>query len=295
MSKPPRIRKPKKKTGCLPWAMVAGLLWLIWIGVHGPSGSSVTKGPPPAAAQPAGLSPAERPPTAPSGQVEPPSPAEGLLGLPKAAQAAAITGKIVGVHDGDTVTLLTAEKKQIKIRLEAIDAPETGQEYGQKSKAALSALVFGKNVEARISKEDRYGRSLAWIEADGVSVNRRMVADGWAWQYLEYNRDPDIAAMQEKAKAARLGIWAAANPPMPPWEFRKLGKNSPVPAIPKATEVEERPAPKETKTERPSAGAKYWINSNGVRHNQSCRWYGNTKSGHYTNEPEGSACGKCRG
>jgi endonuclease YncB( thermonuclease family) len=273
--------------------MVAGVLWLFWIGTHGPV-STATPNDPPAAAQPVAPS-AENPPVAPSTAKPTTLPAENLLASPKASQAAVVTGKIVGVHDGDTVTLLTAEKKQIKIRLEAIDAPEMGQEYGQKSKAALSDLVFGKTVEVRISKEDRYGRSLAWIEADGISVNRRMVADGWAWQYLEYNRDPDITAMQAKAKASHLGIWAAPNPPMPPWEFRKLGKNSPVPAIPKATEVEERPAKKETKQERPTAGAKYWINSNGVRHNESCRWYGNTKSGHYSNEPEGSACGKCGG
>lgn len=195
--------------------------------------------------------------------------------------AAPIIGKVVGVSDGDTVTLLTAEKQQIKIRLEGIDAPENGQEYGTQSKQALSDLVFGKEVLAGTTGTDRYGRTLAWIRVDGMDVSRRMVATGWAWQYLKYNKDLDIMALQDQAKQQKLGLWAAPNPPMPPWEYRALG----------------RPAPTESSTpsEDPQGKGAYWINSNGVRHNPRCRWFGTTKSGHYSNTEEGRACGICGG
>ncbi|MES2922122.1 MAG: thermonuclease family protein [Verrucomicrobiota bacterium] len=53
---------------------------------------------------------------------------------------------MVRVIDGDTITLLNADKVEVKIRLNGIDAPESNQAFGAKSKAALSALIFGKAV-----------------------------------------------------------------------------------------------------------------------------------------------------
>ncbi len=47
-----------------------------------------------------------------------------LLALACAANAETITGRIVGVADGDTITVLDADKVQHKIRLAGIDAPE---------------------------------------------------------------------------------------------------------------------------------------------------------------------------
>ncbi|MDB6077480.1 MAG: hypothetical protein JWO82_1227 [Akkermansiaceae bacterium] len=279
----------------MPWAGIVLALFIGWVAGNSSSIKRTTSGdeslpPPRAALVPVGK-PSPAAPVLPAQSALP----EGI-GSIKDSPVETLTGKIVGVTDGDTVTLLSGGKKQTKIRLEGIDAPESGQEYGAKSKAALSALIAGKNVSVTISGQDRYGRSLGWIEADGASVNRRMVADGWAWQYLEYNHDADIAGLQVKAKAAHLGLWAAPNPPMPPWEFRKLGRLSAASAVPKAVpQAEARPVPKETKREESTGPKKYWINSNGVRHNQHCRWYGNTKSGHFSNEAEGRACGNCGG
>lgn len=209
--------------------------------------------------------------------------------------AEVLSGKIVGIADGDTVTVLTPEKLQVKIRLEGIDAPEAGQEYGQNSKQALSALIFGKEVTVRQSGTDRYGRTLGWISAFGTDVNREMVRLGWAWHFNQYNQEKDIAALQADAKAAKRGLWAAPNAPMPPWEYRALGRKTDTPSpIPIPTPTERRVTP--TPVEKPATGAgKYWINSNGVRHNGRCRWFGNTKRGHYSNEAEGRGCGICGG
>ena len=101
------------------------------------------------------------------------------------AQAADIHGKVVAVADGDTITILTSAKEQVKIRLHGIDAPERGQDFGTKSKQALSDLVFGKQVRIETEGKDRYGRVIGTVFVDGVDVNLAMVDMGLAWHYVE--------------------------------------------------------------------------------------------------------------
>ncbi|MBC7134654.1 MAG: thermonuclease family protein, partial [Oceanibaculum nanhaiense] len=100
-----------------------------------------------------------------------------------------ITGEVVAIADGDTLTLLTPAKQQIKIRLAEIDTPESRQPYGQKAKQALANLTFRKQVVANIQSTDRYGRSIARISVKGVDVNRALVEAGAAWVYRAYNKD----------------------------------------------------------------------------------------------------------
>lgn len=93
----------------------------------------------------------------------------------------AVTGKVVGVHDGDSLTLLTSENVQIKVRLECIDAPELQQPFGVASKKALSDLVFDKTVRLEETGKDRYKRTLGNIYIGETSVNPSMVEKGMAW------------------------------------------------------------------------------------------------------------------
>ncbi|WP_295408776.1 thermonuclease family protein [uncultured Thiocystis sp.] len=60
------------------------------------------------------------------------------------ALADTLTGRVIGISDGDTFTLLTANQREVKIRLAEIDAPEKAQPYGTKSRQALSVLAYGK-------------------------------------------------------------------------------------------------------------------------------------------------------
>lgn len=132
---------------------------------------------------------------------------------------------VVAVYDGDTVTVLTTET--IKIRLDGIDAPELKQPHGQASKQALSALVFGKVITVKPKSKDRYGRTVARLEADGIDVNLQMVATGHAHWYEQYAKnDMPLANAQAKAKAEKAGIWIDLNA-IPPWEFRKKKKEVP--------------------------------------------------------------------
>lgn len=57
----------------------------------------------------------------------------GALALGNISEADTLHGRVVGVSDGDTVTVLDEYNKQNKIRLSGIDAPEKAQAYGQKS------------------------------------------------------------------------------------------------------------------------------------------------------------------
>lgn len=95
--------------------------------------------------------------------------------------AETLTGRIVGISDGDTVTLLDANQRQYKIRLIGIDAPEKKMPFGQRSKEHLSDLVFNKDVQVETEKLDRYGRTLGKILLDRNDINLAMINAGLAW------------------------------------------------------------------------------------------------------------------
>ena len=127
--------------------------------------------------------------------------------------------RVVGVHDGDTLTCLDESNQQQKVRLAEIDAPEIGQDYGKVSREVLAEMVFGKTVDVAEEGKDRYGRWIGHLSLGGVDVNRQMVASGNAWHYVDYSRDTSLAALEAQARSQRLGLWAQPNP-VAPWDFR---------------------------------------------------------------------------
>jgi micrococcal nuclease len=131
--------------------------------------------------------------------------------------------RVVGVHDGDTITCLDENNQQQKIRMAEIDAPEIGQDFGKVSRDAMAGMVFGKTVEVVDDGKDRYGRWIGHVYVNGMDVNRQMVATGNAWHYAAYSKDQSLADLQSQAQAQKLGLWAQPNP-TPPWEFRKAKK-----------------------------------------------------------------------
>ncbi len=110
--------------------------------------------------------------------------------------------RVVSVHDGDTITGLDDSKTQFKIRLDAIDAPELGQPFGQASKRALSERVFGKDVVVIAKTKDKYGRTVGHILIDDRDVNLLMLEEGMAWHYKKYDHNARLARAEEKARAA---------------------------------------------------------------------------------------------
>lgn len=131
--------------------------------------------------------------------------------------------RVVGVHDGDTITCLDENNQQQKIRMAEMDAPEIGQDFGKVSRDAMAGMVFGKTVEVVDDGKDRYGRWIGHVFVNGLDVNRQMIATGNAWHYAAYSKDQSLADLQAQAQSQKLGLWAQPNP-TPPWEFRKNGK-----------------------------------------------------------------------
>jgi len=135
------------------------------------------------------------------------------------------TGNVVGVADGDTITVLDADKVQHKIRLTGIDAPEKKQPFGNRSKQSLSDMAFNKTVTVETDKRDRYGRELGKVLVSGKDVNLEQVRAGFAWHYKAYERTQSAtdrqayADAENEAKAAKRGLWVDPEP-MPPWEWR---------------------------------------------------------------------------
>lgn len=137
-----------------------------------------------------------------------------------------LTGRVVGVADGDTITVLDSRNTQHKIRLAGIDAPEKKQDFGQVSKRALSDLVFGKQVSVDWIKEDRYGRIVGKVRLLERDINLKQIKNGMAWFYRKYQNElsqedrQDYLHAEEDASKSQLGLWQLTDP-VPPWEFRK--------------------------------------------------------------------------
>jgi|SRR5580765_146939 len=140
-----------------------------------------------------------------------------------------LTGRVVRIADGDTVTVLDATATQHRIRLQGIDAPESHQAFGTQSKKSLSEMIFDRDVTVEYDKTDQYGRLVGKILLDGKDVNLEQVKAGMAWHYKEYQREqtPEdrelYARAEDEARKARRGLWADADP-VEPSEFRKEQK-----------------------------------------------------------------------
>ena len=133
--------------------------------------------------------------------------------------SATITGKVVSVHDEDTITVLQ-DSTQIKVRLAEIDAPELKQAFGQRARQALGERLQGKQVRVEWEKRDKYGRTLGTVYLGEESINLWQVRNGWAWQYKQYSKSETLKRAEEQARKEKVGLWQDVNP-VPPWEWRK--------------------------------------------------------------------------
>lgn len=151
-----------------------------------------------------------------------------------ASQGEVITGKVVRVADGDTITVLDASKVKHKVRLAGIDAPEKAQAFGERSRDSLEELVAGRSVTVETHKTDRYGRLVGKVLLNGLDVNMEQVRRSMAWFYRDYaheqsktdQRSYDRA--ESESKAYGRGLWGDKTP-LPPWEFRRARQHRDVP------------------------------------------------------------------
>lgn len=135
-------------------------------------------------------------------------------------------GRVVGVQDGDTITVLDSSNANHRIRLQGIDAPENGQAFGSRSGENLSQLVFSKVVTIEWSKHDRYGRIVGKVVFGSQDVCLEQIRAGMAWHYKYYQEEqtPEdrqlYADAEIAARATKSGLWIDPDP-IPPWDFRR--------------------------------------------------------------------------
>lgn len=134
-----------------------------------------------------------------------------------------LKGRIIGVSDGDSVSLLDENNVVFKIRLNGIDAPEKKQDYGSVSKNFIGDLIYDKKVWVITNGKDRYGRTIGTIylseSMNGKSVNEMSLENGMSWHYKKYDNNIFWSNLELKAKEGKVGLWKLPNP-IPPWSFR---------------------------------------------------------------------------
>ncbi|RUA34040.1 MAG: nuclease [Bacteroidetes bacterium] len=130
---------------------------------------------------------------------------------------------VIGITDGDTIKVLSEDKKPLTVRLASIDAPEKNQPYGQKSKQMLSDFIGGKKVTLDCPTKDRYKRLICTIYLPPkIDVNRAMVANGGAWVYRQYYKGTEYLKLEQEAKTYNLGLWKTSEyKAIEPWKWRR--------------------------------------------------------------------------
>ncbi len=144
-----------------------------------------------------------------------------LLCVVFAGDAGAWRGRVVAVSDGDTLKVV-GDRGLVKIRLYGVDCPEKRQEYGKQAARFTRELTEGKTVEVRPVARDRYGRTVAWVEVQGKSLNEALVESGYAWVYRRYCRSQicdRLLGLEAHARTRGRGLWRDPDP-VPPWDFR---------------------------------------------------------------------------
>ncbi len=146
----------------------------------------------------------------------------GNLIAPLRGDRFSFTGECVGVHDGDTIRVMH-KGREVKIRLEGIDCPELGQDFGQNAKMFTSRLLFAKPVTVRVITTDRYGRLVARVSIDGLDGSVELVKAGLAWHLNKLSRDRELAKAEQAARNSKRGLWSHHSP-IPPWLWRNRSK-----------------------------------------------------------------------
>ena len=137
---------------------------------------------------------------------------------------AALLCLVVAVSDGDTLTARCGAAHapyQVKVRIAAIDAPETRQAFGPQARKNLTHLCLRQRARIQVLEKDRYGRSVANVRCGNADVATEQVRTGLAWVYTPYARQhPHLLPLQRQAQASSLGLWSQRRP-LPPWTYRQ--------------------------------------------------------------------------
>lgn len=134
---------------------------------------------------------------------------------------AQISGKVIGIKDGDTVVILLEGNIQKTLRLAEVDCPENSQPFGKNAKQFTSDQIFGKQINFIETDTDRYGRTIAKIYYDNKYLSAEIIKAGFGWWYYYYSNDKNLKMLEDEASKNKIGLWSDPNS-IPPWEWRKI-------------------------------------------------------------------------
>lgn len=132
-----------------------------------------------------------------------------------------LTGKVIGIKDGDTVVVLDSLNLQTTLRLAEVDCPEKSQPFGTKAKQFTSDQIYRKQIKYVVTDIDRYGRSIAMIYYDDDKyLSAELIKKGLAWHYKRYSISEELANFENSARLQKVGLWFEKKP-IEPWEWRR--------------------------------------------------------------------------
>jgi endonuclease YncB( thermonuclease family) len=143
-----------------------------------------------------------------------------FLLLARSVQAETLSGTVIGVLDGDTLTIVDAQKRRYRVRLGQVDAPESKQAFGIKSARSLYGLCFRKTAQVEWQAKDQYNRHIGQVTCQGVDANAEQVRRGMAWVSPKSTQPGSLLyELEAYARVRRIGLWSDARP-VAPWDWR---------------------------------------------------------------------------
>src|SRR4051812_6258753 len=140
------------------------------------------------------------------------------------AHAADLDGKVVRVHDGDTITILV-NQRQVSVRLVEIDAPELHQAFGRRSRDSLAGMCAGRQAHVVEHGRDRYKRVLGRVTCGSFDANTEQVRRGMAWVFVRYaSKNSPLYRLQSEARLEQRGLWSDPHA-VAPWQWRTLKRD----------------------------------------------------------------------
>ena len=131
-----------------------------------------------------------------------------------------VQAKVVQVKDGDTYVLKVKDSMKV-IRLLNVDAPELDQAWGLQVQDEVRKLMLGKYVNYEYVKTDFYQRELGRIKIGKKSLDSLLIKNGWAWHYVNFDKNKKLDALMKKASDKKVGLWECGKENVcPPWLFR---------------------------------------------------------------------------
>jgi micrococcal nuclease len=125
-----------------------------------------------------------------------------------------IRAAVTSVIDGDSF-IIEPSGIPMQVDLETSDAPEMLQPFGPEAKRHLESLILGKDVVISQSRTLEYRHITGVVTQESIDINRKMIAEGFAWADDHYSYSTDLKSVQAKAKKSKSGLWSQKNPQNP--------------------------------------------------------------------------------